>query len=75
METEFSTTRESEGTLLKFQGYNYEEQPATSPRQKLTSKEAERRQSKTSTLIGKVPAGLFTCDKHVISGVILRLFF
>ena len=61
--------------LLNCPGYNQEEQPATSTSQALTTREAETRQSKTSTLIGKVAADIFTWDKRLINRDTLRLSF
>ena len=75
LETEFSTNKESKDTWLKSQGYNYEEDPCDFTTAAFTSREQETRTSNTITLIGKIAADFFTCDKHLLSGVTLRLTF
>ena len=59
-------------TWLKYQGYNYED-PSDFTTAAFTSREQETRTSNTITLIGKIAADFFTCDKHLLSGVTLRL--
>ena len=75
LETEFSTNKEAKDTWLRCQGYSYEDDPDDFTTEVFTDIEAETRRSIVITLIGKVAADFFTCDKHLISGVTLRLTF
>ena len=71
--TEVSTNKQAKDTWLKYQGYNVETNPGNFTTQTFTDREAESRQSSLVSLIGKVAADIFTCEKHLISGVTLRI--
>ena len=75
LETEFSSNREAKETWLKCQGYTFEEDPDDFTTDVFNDRESETRRSTTLSFIGKVAADFFTCDKHLISGVTLRLTF
>lgn len=75
LETEFSHNKEAKDTWLRCQGYSYEQSPDTFTGVSFTSRKDETRQSRTVTFIGKVAADVFSCDKHLLSGVTLRVSF
>lgn len=60
---------------MKCQGYSHEKEPDDFTAPVFTSREVETRQSQIVSFIGKVAADLFSCDKHLISGVTLRISF
>ena len=64
LETEFSHNKEAKDTWLKCQGYSYEKSPATFTGATFTTRQGE-----------KVAADVFSCDKHLLSGVTLRISF
>ena len=75
IETEFSHNLEAKNTWLECQGYNYESNPSTHTLTAFTKREAETRSSATVTFIGRVASDFFSCEKHLVSGVELRIFF
>ena len=75
IETEFSHNKEAKDTWLKCQGYSYESEPATFTSTVFTNRERETRSSAIVSYIGKVAADVFSCDKHLLSGVTLRISF
>lgn len=75
IETEFSNSQEAKKTWLKCQGYTYEEAPQTVTSTVFTERQAETRSSAEVTYFGKVAADIFSCDKHLLSGVSLRISF
>ena len=75
IETEYSHNKEAKDTWLKCQGYSYEKSPSNFTETVFTEREAETRQSTVVTFIGKIAADIFSCDKHLISGVTLRVSF
>ena len=74
IETKFSHNKEAKDTWLKCQGYSYESSPDTFTDAIFTGRQAETRESKLVSFVGKVTADVFSCDKH-LSGVTLRLSY
>ena len=60
---------------MKCQGYSYESSPDTFTDAVFTRRQAETRESKLVSFIGKAAADVSSCDKHRLSGVTLRLSF
>ena len=75
IETEFSHNREAKDTWLKCQRYSYEKSPDTFTDVVFTERQNETKRSAVVTFIGKVAADMFSCEKHLISGVTLRVSF
>ena len=72
IETEFSHNREAKDTC---QGYSYEKLPDTFTDVVFTERQNETKRSAVVTFIGTVAADNFSCEKHLISGVTLRVSF
>ena len=72
---QFSHNREAKDTWLKCQGYSYEKSPNTFTDVVFTERQNETKRSAVVTFIGKVAADIFSCEKHLISGVTLRVSF
>ena len=75
IETEFSHNKDAKNTWFACQGYSYEENTGT-----LSTTEVNRikdlvRQSNECTFYGKVAFDFFTCNRHLRSGVTLRIAF
>ena len=75
IETEYSNGKEDKDTWLRCQGYTYEANPGDRTATVFASRRAETRDSQEVTLFGKVTADIFSCDKHLLSGVTLRFSF
>ena len=75
IETEYSNGKEAKDTWLRCQGYTYEANPGDRTATVFASRRAETRESQEVTLFGKVAADIFSCDKHLLSGVTLRISF
>ena len=75
IETEYSNGKEAKNTWLRCQGYTYEQHPGNSTTTPFTNRELKSRQSGELTFFGKVSADVFSCDKHLLSGVTLRISF
>ncbi len=74
-ETEFSHGKDAKDTWLQFQGYTYETNPAANPtnaRKALFRPSAEQH---FFHFFGKLTIDFFSCEKHMISGVALRISF
>ncbi len=72
IETEFSHGKDAKDTWLKCQGYTYETDPAADP---TNARKALFRQSTVQHYFGKLAIDFFSCEKHLISGVALRISF
>ena len=76
IKTGFSHNKDAKNTWLACQGYSLEENPA-----KLSTTEIDRRKElvkKSSfecAFYGKVAVDFCTCDRHLLSGVTLRIAF
>ena len=75
IETEFSHGSDAKSTWLKCQGYEYESDPNTIPNASIAQRELLVRRSIQLTLYGKVAVDFFSCEKHLISGVTMRISF
>ena len=75
IETEFSHNKEAKDTWLKCQGYPYEQQPDDFTKTVFTTRIAETRESAVISFIGRIASDFFSFDKHLISGVTLRIAF
>lgn len=73
IETEFSNGDEAKKTWLVCQGYSYEKDPSSATDAAIVARELTTRQSGTVAFIGKIASDFFTCDKHLLSGVTLRI--
>ena len=60
---------------LSCQGYLYEENPGTLSATELNRRKALVCHSNECTFYGKVAVDFFTCDRHLMSGVTLRIAF
>ena len=75
IETEFSHNKDAKATWLACQGYSYEENPGAFPAAEVNRRKSLVRQSAECTFYGKVAVDFFTCDRHLLSGVTLRISF
>ena len=75
IETEFSHNKDAKNTWLACQGYSYEENPGTLSTAEVNRRKTLVRQSAECTFYGKIAVDFFTCDRHLLSGVTLRIAF
>ena len=75
IETEFSHGADAKETWLKCQGYEYEPNPAGIAAASRDARQVAVRESEQITLYGKLAVDFFSCEKHLVSGVNLRLSF
>ena len=75
IETQFSHGSDAKKTWLKCQGYDYEADPTGVPASTITARQETVRRSAQLTLYGKKATDFFSCDKHLTSGVTLRISF
>ena len=80
IETEFSSSRTAKGTWLVCQGYYFENEPQKIDGQDdraedVTARKALVADSLENYFIGKPARDILTCDKHLLSGVTLRISF
>ena len=75
IETEFSHGTDAKKTWLKCQGYEYEPNPAGIAAASRDARQVAVRESEQVTLYGKLAFDFFSCEKHLVSGVTLRLSF
>ena len=77
IETEFSHNKDAKNTWLALacQGYSYEEDPSAIKAGEIARRKNSVRESAECTFYGKVAVDFFTCDKHLLSGVTLRIAF
>ena len=75
IETEFSHGADAKKTWLKCQGYEYQPNPAGIAAASRDARQVAVRESEQITLYGKLAVDLFSCEKHLVSGVTLRLSF
>ena len=62
-------------TWLKCQGYEYEADPTGVPAATVTARQLTVRRSAQITMYGKIATDFFSCEKHLASGVHLRISF
>ena len=75
IETEFSHNKDAKNTWLACQGYSYEENPGTLSTAEVNRRKLLVRQSAECTFYGKIAVEFFTCERHLLSGVTLRIAF
>ena len=75
IETEFSQNKDEKNTWLACLGYSYEQNPGALSTGEVNRRKASVRQSAECTFYGKNAVGFFTCDRHLLSGVTLRIAF
>ena len=75
IETEFSHNKDAKSTWLACQGYFFEANPGGIAASEITRRKTLVRASAECTFYGKVAVDFFTCDRHLLSGVILRISF
>ena len=74
IEIEFSHNKDAKNTWLACQGYSYEEDPSAIKAGEIARKNSVI-ESAECTFYGKVAVDFFTFDKHLLSGVTLRIAF
>ena len=72
--TEFSHNKDAKNTWLACQVYSYED-PSAIKAAEIARRKNSVRESAECTSYGKVAVDFFTCDKHLLSGVTLRIAF
>ena len=60
--------------MLKCQGYEYEADPTGVPAATITARQVTVRRSAQFTFYGKIATNIFSCKKHLTSGVTLKIF-
>ena len=75
IETEFSHNKDAKSTWLACQGYSYEANPGGIAASEINRRKTLVRASAECTFYGKVAVDFFTCDRHLLSGVTLRISF
>lgn len=73
IETEFSHSSDAKDTWLSCQGYEYENTPGAIDAALVTRRQTSVRQSATVTFYGKLAVDFFSCERHLVSGVSLRI--
>ena len=71
--TEFSNSKGAQDSWLKCQGYRFENNPAAIDTADFTSQRKLVRESREIWFYGPAGPDFFTFDKHLLSGVTLRL--
>ena len=73
--TEFSNSKGAKDSWLKCQGYRFENDPPAIDAADFTSQLELVRESREVWFYGPARVDFFTCDKHLLSGVTLRLSY
>ena len=73
--TECSNSKGAKDSWLKCQGYRFENNPAAIDAADFTSQRELVRESREIWFYGPAGVDFFTCDKHLLSGVTLRLSY
>ena len=74
-ETEFSHNKDAKNNWLACQGYSCEENPGALSTGEMNRRKALVRPLAECTFYGKVAVDFFTCDRHLLSAVTLRIAF
>ena len=72
---EFSHNMEAKNTWLECQGYSYESNHSTHTLTAFTKRESETRSQITVFFIDRCASDFIWCEKHLMSGVGLRIYF
>ena len=75
IKTEFSHNKDAKNTWLACQCHSYEENPGTLSTAEVNRRKTLVKQSAECSFYGKIAVDLFTCDRHLLSGVTLRIGF
>ena len=75
IETEFSHSKDAKSNWSACQGYSYEAKPGGIAASEITRRKTLVRGSAECTFYGKVAVDFFNCDRHLLSGVTLRISF
>ena len=75
IEIEFSHNKDAKNTWLACQGYSYEEDPYAIKAGEIARRKNSVRESAECTFYRNVAVDFFTCDKHLLSGLALRIAF
>ena len=75
IETEFSHGTDAKNTWLKCQGYEYEAIPSAIANAIKGARKQAARESAQITLYEKLAVDFISCEKHLVSGVTLRISF
>ena len=75
IKTEFSHNKDAKNTWLACQGHSYEENPGTLSTAEVNRRKTLVKQSAECSFYGKIAVDLFTCDRHLLSGVTLQIGF
>ena len=75
IETVFSHNKDAKNTWLACQGYSDEEDPSAIKAAEISRRKNSVTESLECTFYGKVAVDFFTCDKHSLVGVTLRIAF
>ena len=73
--TEFSNSQGAKDSWLKFQGYRLEVVPGAINGAEFTSQKELICESREVSFFGPAGIDFFTCDKHLLSGVTLRISY
>ena len=73
--TEFSNSKGAKDSWFKCQGYRFENNPAAIDAADFTSQRELVRELRKIWFYGPAGVDFFTCDKHLLSGVTLRLSY
>ena len=75
IETELSHNKDAKKTLLACLGNSYEEDPSAIKAAEIARRKNPVRESGECTFYGKVAVDFFTCDKHLLTVVTVRIAF
>ena len=75
IETNFWHNKDAKATCLACEGYSYEDDTGAIGTAEVNSQKALVRQSAECIFHGKVAVDFLTCDRHLLSGVPLRISF
>ena len=75
IETEFSHNKDAKNNWLACQSHSFEENPAILSTTEIDRRKELVKKSAECAFYGKVAIDFFTCDRHLLSGVTLRVAF
>ena len=75
IESEFSHSKDAKSNWSACQGYSYEAKPGGIAASEITRRKTLVRGSAECTFYGNVAVDFFNCDRHLLSGVTLRISF
>ena len=75
IETKFSNSKGAKDPWLKCQGHRFENDPTSIDAADFTSQRELVRESRKTWFYGPAGVDFFTCAKHLLSGITLRLSY